>query len=105
MRCFKGTLIVLVCLFFIFSSNPGRKKFTVKMECFSSWGFPYIYKLTERGLYIYADTQVNPAFTAYKEVYMKALSPMKVTAYITTYGLSPMILYNVCMKDMYWTAI
>lgn len=74
MGCFKGTLIALVCLLFIFASNPGRKKFTVRMDCFSSWGFPYIYKLTERGLYIYADSQVNPAFTAFKEVYMKALS-------------------------------
>lgn len=74
MRCVKGALILLICLFLIASANPGRKKFTVRLSCYSPWGFPIEYKLTERGLLILSDTQSNAAFSAYKEIYKKELT-------------------------------
>ena len=74
MRCNKGTLLIIVSLFFILAANPGRKKFTVRLNCYSPWGFPVEYKLTERGLLILSDTQTNAAFSTYKEIYKKDIS-------------------------------
>ena len=73
-RCILGSLIILAGFFMIAAFSPGRKKFTVRLNCYSPWGFPVEYKLTERGLLILSDTQTNAAFSTYKEIYKKDIS-------------------------------
>ncbi len=73
-RCILGSLVTLASFFIIAAAHPGRKKFTVRLNCYSPWGFPVEYKLTERGLLILSDTQTNAAFSVYNEIYRKDIS-------------------------------